>query len=194
MPQSARTYIDRAQDVLDRLAAILARMSEAARLEEALGDADRVSFDLAEVVAGCVEGYRGAYPQRPFAYSPPAEPLPVRGAPEIVAQMLDKLVENAVDFATGGAVGISLAREGDRARLAVTNEGPPLPEGAGERLFEPMMSVRPQDGRTPHLGLGLAIVRIVATRHGGEATAANRADGRGVVVTVRLPLASGAEL
>jgi dedicated sortase system histidine kinase len=194
LPQASRTYIDRAQDGLDRLAAILARMSEAARLEEALGDADRVSFDLAEVVAGCVEGYRGAYPQRPFAYSPPAEPLPVRGAPEIVAQMLDKLVENAVDFATGGAVGISLTREGDRARLAVSNEGPPLPEGSGERLFEPMMSVRPQDGRTPHLGLGLAIVRIVATRHGGEATAANRADGRGVVVTVRLPLASGAEL
>ena len=118
----------------------------------------------------------------------------MRGAPEIVAQMLDKLVENAVDFATGGVVGITLVRDGDRAQLVVTNEGPPLPEGAGERLFEPMVSVRPQDGRTPHLGLGLAIVRIVATRHGGEATAANRADGRGVVVTVSLPLASGAEL
>ena len=194
LPQESRTYIDRAQDGLDRLAAILSRMSEAARLEEALGDADRVRFDLAEVVAGCVEGYRGAYPQRPFAYSAPSEPLPVRGAPEIVAQMLDKLVENAVDFATGGVVGITLVRDGDRAQLVVTNEGPPLPEGAGERLFEPMVSVRPQDGRTPHLGLGLAIVRIVATRHGGEATAANRAHGRGVVVTVSLPLASGAEL
>jgi len=108
--------------------------------------------------------------------------------------MLDKLAENAVDFATGGAVEVSLAREGNRARLAVSNEGPPLPEGAGERLFEPMVSVRSHDGRTPHLGLGLAIVRIVATRHGGEAAAANRADGRGVAVTVALPLASGADL
>ena len=103
------------------------------------------------------------------------------------------LIGSAEDssIATGRS---SLARDGDRARLAVSNEGPPLPEGSGERLFEPMMSVRPQDGRTPHLGLGLAIVRIVATRHGGEATAANRADGRGVVVTVRLPLASGVQL
>lgn len=192
LPGDARPYIARAQDGLDRLAAILARMSEAARLEEALGDAERVRFDLGEVVGGCVEGYRVAYPQRPFAYAPPGEPLPVRGAPEILAQMLDKLAENAVDFATGGAVEIALVRDGDRARISVANEGPPLPDGAGDRLFEPMVSVRPQEGRAPHLGLGLAIVRIVATRHGGEARAANRADGRGVVVTVTLPLASDA--
>ncbi|CAG0955107.1 two-component system, OmpR family, sensor histidine kinase ChvG [Burkholderiales bacterium] len=191
LPQDARPYIERAQGGLDRLAAILARMTEAARLEEALGDAERVRFDLAEVVAGCIEGYRGAYPQRAFAYAAPPEPLHVRGAPEIVAQMLDKLAENAVDFATGGAVEIALSREGDRARLSVSDEGPPLPEGSVDRLFEPMVSVRPQDGRAPHLGLGLAIVRIVAMRHGGEAHVANRADGRGVVVTVWLPLASG---
>jgi len=189
MPPEARPYLDRAGDGVDRLSTILARMTEAARLEQALGDAERERFDLGQVVSGCVEGYRLAYPQRPFAYAPPGEPLPVDGAPEIVAQMLDKLVENAVDFATGGAIAIALARDGDHARLSVENEGPPLPEGAGERLFEPMVSVRPKDGRAPHLGLGLAIVRIVATRHGGEAHAADRADGRGVVVTVRLPLA-----
>jgi signal transduction histidine kinase len=75
--------------------------------------------------------------------------------------------------------------------LTVGNEGPPLPDGDADRLFEPLVSRRPQDGRTPHLGLGLAIVRIVATRHRGEARADNRADGRGVVVTVVLPLAAG---
>lgn len=189
LPAEARPYMQRAGEGLDRLATILARMTEAARLEQALGDAGRERFDLADVVAGCVDGYRLAYAQRPFAYSPPGEPLPVDGAPEIVAQMLDKLVENAVDFATGGAIEIALVRDGDLARLSVANDGPPLPAGAGERLFEPMVSVRPQDTRAPHLGLGLAIVRIVAKHHGGEAQAANRADGRGVVVTVLLPLA-----
>ena len=189
-PDEPRPYLDRAQQGLDRLAAILARMTEAARLEEALDDAERERFDLADVVAGCVEGYRVAYPQRPFALSAPAERLPVDGAPEIVAQMLDKLVENAVDFATGGTIEVALAREGDRVRLTVSNEGPPLPDGDAEHLFEPLVSRRPQEGRTPHLGLGLAIVRIVATRHRGEARADNRADGRGVVVTVVLPLAA----
>jgi signal transduction histidine kinase len=89
-------------------------MTEAARLEEALDDAERERFDLRDVVAGCVEGYRVAYPQRPFAYQASGEPLVVEGVPEIVAQMLDKLVENAVDFATGGAIEVALARDGDQ--------------------------------------------------------------------------------
>ena len=191
-PAEPGPYVERAQQGLDRLAAILARMTEAARLEEALDDAERERFDLRDVVAGCVEGYRVAYPQRPFAYAAPPDALVVDGAPEIVAQMLDKLVENAVDFSTGGAIEIALMRDDGRARLTVANEGPPLPQGDSERLFEPLVSMRAAEGRTPHLGLGLAIVRIVATRHGGTARADDREDGRGVVVTVTLPLAGGA--
>ena len=188
-PAEPRPYVERAQQGLDRLAAILARMTEAARLEEALDDAERERFDLRDVVSGCVEGYRVAYPQRPFAYQPSDAPLPVDGVPEIVAQMLDKLVENAVDFATGGAIEVALARDGSDARLTVTDEGPPLPPGDAERLFEPLVSVRTQESRAPHLGLGLAIVRIVATRHRGTVRAENRADGRGVCITLTLPLA-----
>jgi signal transduction histidine kinase len=82
-------------------------------------------------------------------------------------------------------------REGEWARLTVANEGPRLPDGDAERLFEPLVSVRSQESRTPHLGLGLAIVRIVATRHRGSVRADDRPDGRGVVVTVMLPLAAG---
>ena len=190
-PAEPRPYVERAQHGLDRLAAILARMTEAARLEEALDDAERERFDLRDVVAGCVEGYRSAYPLRPFAYQASGEPLVVEGVPEIVAQMLDKLVENAVDFATGGAIEVAVARDGDQARLTVADEGPPLPAGDAERLFEPLVSVRAQESRAPHLGLGLAIVRIVATRHRGSVRAENRDDGRGVRIVVTLPLAEG---
>ena len=55
-----------------------------------------------------------------------------------------------------------------------------------ERLFESMVSVRgdaQRNGATPHLGLGLYIVRLIAQLHGGSARADNRADGSGVVVT-----------
>ena len=188
----ARRYLDRAQEGLDRLAAILSRMSEAARLEASLTEARRERFDLREVVGGCVEGYRLAYPDRPIAYDGPSEPLEVDGVPEFVAQALDKLVENAMDFATGGTVEVALARVGAQARLTVANEGPPLPEGDAERLFEPLVSIRGKEGRGPHLGIGLAIVRIVATRHGGSVRAVDRPDGRGVIVEVSLPLAAAA--
>ena len=68
------------------------------------------------------------------------------------------------------------------------NEGPRLPEGMRERLFDSMVSIRPESGgEVPHLGLGLYIVRLIAEFHGGSVRADDRADGRGVVVTVLLP-------
>jgi len=190
LPPEARVYIGRAQGGLDRLTAILARMTEATRLEQALCDVERERFDAAKVVAGCVDGYRAAYPQATFALALPDGAVPLSGAPELFAQMLDKLVENAVQFTTDGEVDVRVERDDGAATLAVANVGPPLPAGMEDRLFESMVSVRDASADTvPHLGLGLYIVRLIAQFHGGAAHAANRADGRGVCVRVRLPLA-----
>ncbi len=108
--------------------------------------------------------------------------------------MLDKLVANAHEFATPGtAIAIRLARAGDAGRLTVENEGPALPRGMREQLFDSMVSVRPgTSGDVPHLGLGLYIVRLVAEFHGGTVRADDRGDGRGVVLTVALPVANEA--
>jgi two-component system sensor histidine kinase ChvG len=105
--------------------------------------------------------------------------------------MLDKLVANAVEFAAGGAIDIRLESADAEVRLAVANDGPPLPEGMAGRVFDSMVSVR-AGGETsaPHLGLGLYIVRVIAQFHGGRAEAANKPDGSGVVVVVTLPPAS----
>src|SRR5205814_389453 len=66
LPDDARVYMERAQAGLERLSDILTRMTEATRLEQSLGDDERRRFDVAVVVAGCVEGYRLAYPDRAF--------------------------------------------------------------------------------------------------------------------------------
>jgi two-component system, OmpR family, sensor histidine kinase ChvG len=186
----ARVYIERAQGGLDRLTAILARMTEATRLEQALADAGKERFDAARVVAGCAEGYRLAYPQAQFAVSLPEGETALSGAPELFAQMLDKLVANAVEFSTGGPIDIALSRDDATATLAIANAGPPLPAGMEDRLFDSMVSVR-EGGRAqePHLGLGLYIVRLIAQFHGGTVRAENRADAAGVVVAVTVPLA-----
>jgi len=190
LSDDARVYIERAQGGLDRLTAILARMTEATRLEQALKDAERERFDAAAVVAGCVDGYRLAFPQVAIALALPEAPVPLAGAPELFAQMLDKLFANAMEFSTGGAVEIRLARDDATAVLSVANEGPLLPAGMEDRLFDSMVSVRDRGGAgAPHLGLGLYIVRLVAQFHGGNAIAANRVAPAGVVVTVTLPLA-----
>ena len=122
----------------------------------------------------------------------------VLGAPELVAQMLDKLVANAVEFSTEGtSIVVRLERAGAEVRLSVENEGPLLPDAMREGLFDSMVSVRgdqmrgDQGGDAPHLGLGLYIVRLIAEAHGGQASAQNRGDGRGVVVTVVASVSRG---
>ncbi len=193
LPDDARVYIERAQGGLQRLADILTRMTEATRLEQSLHDVEREQVDLCVLVAGCVDGYRLAYPARTFLLDVPAEPVAIYGAPDLIAQMLDKLVANAHEFAPPGTpVTIRLARADDSACLEVENDGPPLPAGMRDRLFDSMVSVRPgSGGEVPHLGLGLYIVRLIAEFHGGTARADDRADRKGAIVTIALPLAGG---
>jgi dedicated sortase system histidine kinase len=189
LPDEARVYMERAQQGLERLSDILTRMTEATRLEQSLGDDDSQRFDIVPVVAGCVEGYRLAYKDRAFELVAGESSIVVDGAPELIAQMLDKLVANAVEFgAAGGPIVVRIARDDARVQVSVENEGPLLPAAMHGRLFDSMVSVRPgQRNGEPHLGLGLYIVRLIAEAHGGSVVAENRADGRGVVVTVTLP-------
>jgi dedicated sortase system histidine kinase len=190
-PEESRTYVARAEEGLARLTTILQRMSEATRLEQALRTAERERYDLAALVRGCVEGYRLAYADTPFELAAPPQPLEVSGSPDLAAQMLDKLVENAVDFSSPRApVHVTLQDEGRYAQLSVRNRGPVLPAEMRGRLFESMVSVRaPASGAAPHLGLGLYVARLIAEFHGGAIEAADTAGRDGVIVRVHLPVA-----
>ncbi len=185
-------YVERAQEGISRLTSILNKMAEARRLEEALDEDEVERFNLSELVAGCVEGYRLAYPDLEFLLKVESEEIPVTGIPELVAQMLDKLVDNAVEFSEDAEVILRLHIEGSWAVLRVINAGPGLPQ-AREDLMESMVSVRtsvaaenPQ--AQSHLGLGLYIASTVADFHGGTLSLADREEAPGVTATVRLPL------
>jgi dedicated sortase system histidine kinase len=190
-PGEARTYLERAEHGLARLNTILQRMSEASRLEQSLRAEERERFDLAALVRGCVEGYRLAYAQVPFVLELPARATPAAGAADLAAQLLDKLVENAVEFSSPGEpVRIALEERDDLALLSVENKGPCLPADMRGRLFESMVSVRGERAAgEPHLGLGLYVARLIAEFHGGSIEAADLAGGEGVAVRVWLPLA-----
>ena len=190
LPDEAKIYLHRAEEGLTRLSTIFTRMSEATRLEQSLASVERQCFDLAEVAGGCVEGYRLAHRDRRFAFDAGPGPFPVNGAPDLVAQMLDKLAANAVEFSTkDSTIHFALQRHGSAARLSVTNAGPPLPADMQDRLFESMVSVRKeQDQQDPHLGLGLYIVRLISGFHGAHALARNLEDGSGVEIRVEFPL------
>lgn len=197
----SQVYIQRAEEGVRRLNAILTRMSEARRLAETLKGTERERFDLARIVSGCVAGYVATFPQHRFDLHLRKHPVELDGAPDLVAQLLDKLVDNAREFsAPDEPIEIVVDEEWDWARLAVSNVGPLLPDAMAGQIFESMVSVRPaaapapeRPRSEPHLGLGLFIVRLIAEFHGGRASARNRPDGRGVTVEVAFPV-SGARV
>jgi two-component system sensor histidine kinase ChvG len=184
-----RRYITRAREGTQRLQSILSALGAAARVEESIKQSERVNFDLRELLISAVAAYRDGFPGTRFAVETPQDPCFARGAPDLVVQLLDKLIENAVDFCPpGGTVTVRLERVQANYCLQVANDGPLIPEALMGRLFESLFEQRRSGDDKPHFGLGLYIVRLVAEFHGGSAVAANRDDGSGVVFTITLPL------
>jgi two-component system nitrogen regulation sensor histidine kinase NtrY len=143
--------------------------------------------DLALFTERLLEGYRAAPPRGvSLEYDGPEGPLPARFDPKLLSRALRNLIENALRaVAAGGTVAVRLTRQEEEGELVlqVEDDGPGVPEGHLDRIFEPYFSTH--DTGT---GLGLPIARRVVEEHGGRITARNLSGG-GLRVVVRLPAA-----
>lgn len=188
----ARVYIQRAEEGISRLNLILTNMSEAARLEQLLQHAEKEPVELNRVIEACVAEYRQIYPHLRFEtdIAGAGEPVWIMGSAEHIAQLMDKVVANAVDFSHAKQpVQVRCRAEGGEAVVSVANHGPWLDPTMKDRIFDSMVSVRPESKkRVPHLGMGLHIARMVTEYHGGYIYADNLIEHEGVIVVVRLPL------
>ena len=189
---SQSKYMTRAQNGVDRLGSLLASLTEAGNLEEALETEHHEKFNLNEMLALFAEGFQESHPEfkQGFIIQLPQHQVIVEGSPDHIAQMIDKLLDNAMDFSVPSQpVSISLSVWYQQAILKVMNIGKTLPEGMQERLFDPMISLRQTGDSRSHLGMGLYIVKLIANAHGGTVEARNNEAGNGVVFEVKLPLA-----
>lgn len=188
--KESAVYLERAEEGIKRLNVILTNMSEATRLEQMLQTEDKEKIDLNAVVHGSVEGYKLAYPDQQFDLDMESGPIFANGVPEYIAQMLDKLIANAVEFSyPDQPITVYCHTLRDHAVIKVSNAGPSLPAEMGDRVFDAMISVRPQEKqKQPHLGIGLHIARLITEFHGGQIRAENRKDREGVTVSVVIPL------
>ncbi len=183
--ETSAAYTARAREGTDRLRRILTAMSEASRVEELMEHAEAESFDLQKVLSSTVDAYRDVYSERVFDFDCTLSSAPATGSPELLIQMLDKLVDNAVGFsASGDTIRIGLAKQDNQLLLTVMNPGPALPERMRTQLFDSMVSMRGGES-SRHLGLGLYVAKLIAEGHGGAITADNVKDG--VMFEVRLP-------
>lgn len=182
VPADSRQYVERAEQGVARLTAIVARLSESTRLEKLLSAAEFETVDVSAMLEGLVAGYRTAMPELTLETS--IEPHhQLRCIPDALAQLMDKLVDNARDFARAGTpVVVSLRSKGSALEMMVSNSGNTLPPDA--QLFRSFTSTRGDTRGNVHLGLGLYLVRLIAEAHGGMPFARNRADGSGVEVGV----------
>ncbi|NEE07521.1 HAMP domain-containing histidine kinase [Streptomyces sp. SID7499] len=160
---------------LQRLAAdllLLARLDAGERPNDA-------RVDLAGLAREAVEGRTGV--------TVDAEPVEVAGSRGQLGRVLANLLDNAQRHARS-AVTVHVRREGDRAVVGVADDGDGVPEDDRERIFERFVRLDAARSRDDGgAGLGLAIARDVAVRHGGTLTA-GRGPAGGALFELRLPL------
>jgi len=114
-----------------------------------------------------------------------AKPVMVRGDPMLLRRMIRNLIENA-KLHGKPPIEVTVAKQDDRAVLNVLDHGPVIVEEARERLFSPFYRVPGRFGARG-TGLGLALVRQIARRHGGDVV--YNAE-RGSSFTVTLPVST----
>lgn len=196
--EERQTYVARARDGLARMSHLVRQMAEASRLERALDALDRQPLLLNDWLPAMFAGYRDSYPSQQFSCDVKQSDVRALVAVDLLAQALDKLVDNAASYAGAhGTVRLMLDVAQDNkepmAVLGVVNSGSQLPEGMHARMFDALVSVRDGqkrgDGGGSHLGLGLHVVRLIAKAHGGQVRARN-IDADHVIFELLLPLTS----
>jgi signal transduction histidine kinase len=117
----------------------------------------------------------------------PADPMPMlRADARLLRRLFRNLLENAARHG-GGAPEVSVAHRAAEAQIDVCDRGPGVPEDEREKIFEPFHRLRNMPESAGGAGLGLALVRQIAERHGGAALCLPRAGG-GACFRVTLPV------
>ncbi len=189
LDEKSQTYQQRAKEGALRLGNILTAMSEAKRVEESIEHSELETTDIVALLTQLCSAYKDLYTGHTIAFDNQASPsVVIEAVPDLIVQMLDKLIDNAVSFCPDhGAITICLYQHKDQLSIDVSNDGPLLPEAMQKQLFDNMVSMRDESkGDTAHLGLGLYIVQLIVSFHGGSIKASNRSDSSGVIFSITL--------
>lgn len=182
-------YLSRLKEGISRLDGILGAMTEATLIEQAITDTEPEVFDLDAVLASCTAAYRDVYPGHTIEYQCAAPHTRVLGSGELIVQMMDKLIDNAVSFGREDApVQVELSGNRREVTITVVNRGPCLPSSMRSQLFDSLVSIRRERDGRHHLGLGLHIVSLVAEFHRGTVRGDDLPDGSGVKFSIAMPV------
>jgi signal transduction histidine kinase len=169
-------FIANAMADADRLSHLLQRLLAQARADMAIAGED-VRTRLAEPVAAVADAHRGP---KLMVETDIAEDLSVTAPPELIEAVLETLVENSQQ-AGASAVRIAAERGRERVVIRISDDGPGVPDGQSERIFEPFHTSRRAQGGS---GLGLSIARSLLASVDG--TIVSRSAERGALFEIEL--------
>jgi len=180
---------------IDRLNRLVTDISNASRLDAELFRDEFAPVRLDRLLTALVEVYEAA--ARPGApkliLTVPGGELAVPGIEDRLVQVFRNLIENAVSFSPpGGTIRIAARRDAGFAVVTVEDDGPGIPPGKLEAIFDRFYSERPAGEKFgTHSGLGLSISKQIVETHRGLLKAENRTGAQnrvaGARFIVRLP-------
>jgi signal transduction histidine kinase len=192
---TTRDAVDRALGPIERSTRLQARLIDdlldVARIVEGTLELQRTRINMVSLLGHIVESHQpGAHDKDVFLGGKIApDALYVFADPQRIEQMVGNVISNAIKFTPlGGEVSVTLDREGDRARIAVRDDGPGIAADVLPHIFE---RFRQGAGARAYggLGLGLAIVQHLVLLHGGTVRAESEGTNRGATFVIELPLA-----
>ncbi|MGH6962331.1 MAG: HAMP domain-containing sensor histidine kinase, partial [Dongiaceae bacterium] len=182
-------------DDVERLNRLISDISDASRLDAELSRAEMGPVDIGSMLRALADLHEATMGDGPPLKIEIAslQSLVVHGIEGRLVQVWRNLISNAASFSPpGGSIRIAAARDGDRVRITVADDGPGIPPGKLTAIFDRFYSERPAGEKFgTHSGLGLSISKQIVEAHGGRIVAENRTaeDGRilGALFTVTLP-------
>lgn len=192
-PDKTRKYAGVISEEAGRLTRLINSVLDFARLERGQTPLRLEKMDLRQVVADTLDHYRPHLESVGFTlrYSPPADPVPVRGDRDRLAQVLLNLLSNAEKYSGSGReidVSLTIDPKQTEVSLGVCDRGPGVPRGKERKIFEKFF--RAHDSLAsgiPGTGLGLSLARQLVRAHHGD-ICCERREGGGSCFRVTLPL------
>jgi two-component system sensor histidine kinase ChvG len=200
-PDQQRRLMSIIEDDIQRMDRLISDISNASRLDAELSRAESEPVDIGRMLRMLTDIHETTAAERAAPRIrlelPLGANLTVPGLEGRLVQVFQNIIANALSFSPpDGTVIVRAGATGDTVEVTVTDEGPGMPEGKLEAIFDRFYTERPAGEKFgTHSGLGLSISKQIVDAHGGEIFARNRHAGsetgegnvRGAIFTVRLP-------
>jgi two-component system sensor histidine kinase KdpD len=187
IPEAQREMLKIVDEEADRLNGLVSDAIETSRIEGGNFKLNEIEVQPAELLATVVRQMGTRLQERRVDISSPSAGPPVRVDRELIQLALRQLLDNAVKYsATTEAIHLGAERRDGGIAFWVADEGPGVPPGDSERVFNRFYRSHSQKHSVPGSGVGLAVVRQIARAHGGDAQLAAM-QGRGARFEVIIP-------